>query len=248
MPQAETLSRFARRCLPMEKTSTKIEQDDVTRAGSSGAARSDLAAARARESIRGTLFGRRRLVKCGRFEVRRLVGHGGMGEVYEGWDPDLERTVALKVLGSDDSGEAGLRRRLVREAQSLARLRHSNIVGVYEVGEEASGRLFIAMEYVEGETLEQWLNSGPREIAEILSMFRKAGEGLVAAHAAGIVHRDFKPKNVMVSRSGEPRVVRRRGPLAPARNRGLLDTFVRIVGALDCGTLRGSPFGRRCGR
>ena len=94
----------------------------------------------------------------------------------------------------------------MREAQAVARLHHPNVVGIYDVG-AAGGRIFLAMELIEGETLSAWLSRCPRTVAEILRVFALAGRGLQAAHEAGIIHRDFKPQNVMVARDGSPRVM-----------------------------------------
>ncbi|MBV8756946.1 MAG: protein kinase [Deltaproteobacteria bacterium] len=136
----------------------------------------------------------------GRYRVERVLGVGGMGTVYAAFDPDLERRVALKLLNSGSTG-GELRARLLREARAMARLQHSNVVTVYEVGTEG-GRDYVAMELVEGETLKAWLEVATREPDAIVAAFVAAGQGLAAAHAAGIVHRDFKPHNVLRRRDG----------------------------------------------
>jgi predicted Ser/Thr protein kinase len=136
----------------------------------------------------------------GRYRLERALGEGGMGVVHAAFDPDLERRVALKVLRTTDvSGEA--RQRLLREARAMARLTHPNVVTVHEVG-SANGRDYVAMELVEGETLADWLRAKTRTQAEIIDVFRAAARGLAAAHAAGLVHRDFKPHNVLRRRDG----------------------------------------------
>jgi hypothetical protein len=136
----------------------------------------------------------------GRYRLERMLGEGGMGSVYAAFDPDLERRVALKVLRDAASGDQA-RQRLLREARAMARLTHANVVTVHEVG-SAGGRDYVAMELVDGETLAEWLRAEKRAEGEIVDMFRFAGRGLAAAHAAGLVHRDFKPHNVLRRRDG----------------------------------------------
>jgi hypothetical protein len=135
----------------------------------------------------------------GRYRIERTLGEGGMGVVHAAFDPDLERRVALKVLRKAEGDEA--RHRLLREARAMARLTHPNVVTVHEVG-SAHGRDYVAMELVEGETLDEWLTAQPRSPREIVAAFVAAGRGLAAAHAAGLVHRDFKPRNVLRRRDG----------------------------------------------
>jgi tetratricopeptide (TPR) repeat protein/predicted Ser/Thr protein kinase len=140
-----------------------------------------------------------------RFVVIALVGRGGMGEVYAAYDPELDRKVAIKLLRArGDTGEG--RTRLLREAQAIAKLQHPNVVVVYDVG-TFGDNVFIAMEFVEGRTLGGWMHAAPRSQKDILQVFQAAGRGLVAAHAAGLVHRDFKPDNVMVTNDGQVRVM-----------------------------------------
>src|SRR5215467_4444254 len=144
----------------------------------------------------------------GRYVVQRELGGGGMGTVYAAFDPELNRKVALKLVrpeaGKLDTNEG--RRRLLREAQAMAQLSHPNVIAVYDVGTFAD-QVFIAMEYVEGSTLTQWLAEHQRPWREIVNMFVQTGRGLAAAHAAGILHRDFKPDNVRVGNDGRPRVL-----------------------------------------
>jgi hypothetical protein len=143
----------------------------------------------------------------GRYEVRAWIGQGGMGHVYEGFDPELERKVALKVLrsrgtfGDDERSQ----KRLAREAKTMARLSNPHVVAVHDVGMFA-GRVFLVMELVEGTTLADWLGAKKRPWRDILAAFVAAGEGLAAAHEIGIVHRDFKPQNVLVGTDGTVRV------------------------------------------
>ncbi|MCA9701769.1 MAG: serine/threonine protein kinase, partial [Myxococcales bacterium] len=127
-----------------------------------------------------------------------------MGVVLVAYDPDLDRRVALKLL-KPQYGRVGLLLR--REAQALAKLTHPNVVAVHDVGEHR-GRVFVTMEYVEGQTLRRWLEQDPRpDWSEILRMFLAAGRGLAAAHAQGLIHRDFKPDNVMIGKDGRVRVM-----------------------------------------
>jgi tetratricopeptide (TPR) repeat protein len=139
----------------------------------------------------------------GHFQILREVGAGGMGVVYEAYDPDLDRKVAVKVVRDFQPGSpAG--RRLIDEAQAMARLAHPNVVAVYEVGTIVD-QVFVVMELVPGDTLAAWL-AKPRHWRDIVRALAQAGDGLVAAHAAGLVHGDFKPHNVLVDDSGRVRV------------------------------------------
>jgi len=140
----------------------------------------------------------------GRFELRERIGQGGMGVVYRATDKVLSRDVAIKVLGPG-AAAAERRLRLQREAQAMAALSHPNLVTVYEAGIDGD-ELFIAMEYVHGHTLSAWLSAAPRSWSEILKVMVAAGRGLEAANAAGIVHRDFKPSNVLVGNDGRVQV------------------------------------------
>ena len=141
--------------------------------------------------------------QIGRYLVIRSIAAGGMGEVVEAFDPELDRRVALKLLktgrGGDDS-----QARLLREAQAMARLSHANVVQIHDVGVQ-DDRVFLAMELVVGETLTRWLAT-PRSWREVVRVFVAAARGLAAAHRAGLVHRDFKPDNVLMGADGQPRV------------------------------------------
>jgi tetratricopeptide (TPR) repeat protein/predicted Ser/Thr protein kinase len=142
----------------------------------------------------------------GRFVVVGLVGRGGMGEVYAAYDPELDRKVAVKVVRPRMSSARDDHGRLLREAQAIAKLSHPNVVVVYDVG-TIDERVFIAMEFVEGKTIGDWLREEKRSRSQILDVFLKAGAGLVAAHRAGLMHRDFKPDNVMIGTDGQVRVM-----------------------------------------
>ncbi len=142
----------------------------------------------------------------GRYVVLSKLGAGGMGVVLAAYDPELDRKIALKLPKSLD--HSSTRTRLQREAQALAKLDHRNVVGVHDVGVH-EGQLFVAMEFVAGKNLGAWMAEvdRPRSWREVLSVFVEAGRGLVAAHEAGLVHRDFKPDNVMLGDDGRVRVM-----------------------------------------
>jgi eukaryotic-like serine/threonine-protein kinase len=136
----------------------------------------------------------------GRFLVLGRIGSGGMGVVYAAYDPDLDRRIALKLLrgGADHA-------RLLREAQAAAKLSHPNVVSVFDLG-VFEGRVYLAMEHVDGVTLAEWLR-GERAWQDIIEVFVQAGRGIAAAHDAGVIHRDFKPDNVLIGADGRARVV-----------------------------------------
>ena len=133
----------------------------------------------------------------GRYVVLDPIGEGGMGVVYAAYDPELDRRVALKLMPAGSGG------RMLREAQALARLAHPNVVAVHDVG-TTGDRVFLAMELVDGQTLAGWARAASRSWREVIDIFVAAGAGLAAAHRAGLVHRDFKPGNVLVGRDGPP--------------------------------------------
>jgi serine/threonine protein kinase len=142
--------------------------------------------------------------RVGRYALLRCIGRGGMGIVYAARDVELGREVAIKLLRPELSGPSD-DRRLTAEAQALARLSHPNVIAIFDVG-TYEGQRFIAMEYVPGQDLRRWLDA-PRHLEDLLRVFVGAGRGLHAAHAVGLVHRDFKPDNVLVGDDGRPRVL-----------------------------------------
>ncbi len=155
--------------------------------------------------MRAELFGGpQRPTMLGRYQVRERLGAGGMGVVHAAFDPKLERHVALKLLADDRVADVEAQRRFRDEGQVMARLSHPNVVPVFDVG-HARGLLFIAMELVQGQTLAQWARQ-PRPVEEIVRVFVAAGRGLAAAHRAGVVHRDFKPHNVLIGVGGRVQV------------------------------------------
>jgi eukaryotic-like serine/threonine-protein kinase len=144
-------------------------------------------------------------IELGQYVLLRELGRGAIGIVYAAYHEKLDRKLAIKLLNRARAGRPDLEARLRREARALARLSHPNVVQVYDVG-ELDGRVFVVMEFVEGRTLAEWMREN-HGIDEMLALFVAAGRGLAAAHAAGVVHRDFKPDNVIVGLDGRPRVL-----------------------------------------
>ena len=177
--------------------------------------------------------------QIGRYLVIRRLGAGAMGVVYAAYDPKLDRKVALKLLAElATEGTEDARQRLQREAQALAKLAHPNVVGVYDV-DTHDRHLYVAMEFVAGRTLGAWMRERPRSWRAVLELFVAAGRGLAAAHAAGLIHRDFKPENVMVDAAGHARVIDFGLALA-----GELDASSRDelgTRATSTGLIRGTP-------
>jgi tetratricopeptide (TPR) repeat protein/predicted Ser/Thr protein kinase len=177
----------------------------------------------------------------GRYLLIEPIGEGGMGVVYAAYDPKLDRRVALKFMRAAGSES---QTRLLREAHAMAKLSHPNVLPIYDVG-TFRGRVFLAIELVEGATLEDWLDEAPRTPREVIETFVDAARGLAAAHSADLVHRDFKPANVLVGKDGRVRVTdfglarADRGDSGEgeiARGSGPLDEQLTIAG-----TVMGTP-------
>ncbi len=157
----------------------------------------------------------------GRYVVLEYLGGGGMGVVYSAYDPELDRKIALKLLRAEaypDQARDEAQQRLLREAQALAKLSHPNVVAVHDLG-VTGGQVFIAMEHIDGLDLREWLEAQEPPWQRVVEVFLQAGEGLWAAHRAGLLHRDFKPANVLLGHDGRVKVadfgLARPGPAAP---------------------------------
>ncbi len=169
----------------------------------------------------------------GRLVILSELGKGGMGVVYAAHDPELDRKVALKMILGDRSRDADARLRLQREAQALAKLAHPNVVTVLDVGEH-HGQLWILMEFVQGQTLTAWLKEQAPTWRAVLEVFKPAARGVAAAHAAGLLHRDLKPDNIMVGSDGRVRVM----DFGLVRRDGDSETRARAAAASDASTAR----------
>src|SRR2546428_12623385 len=139
--------------------------------------------------------------KLGRYEIRSKIGEGGMGEVYLAQDSKLDRKVALKILPADVAAHRDRMSRFVQEAKTASALNHPNIITIYEI-EQMDSVHFIAIEFIDGETLRERMRNVPLKLGEVLDVAAQIASAVSAAHAAGIVHRDIKPENIMLRSDG----------------------------------------------
>src|SRR5262249_40050505 len=142
----------------------------------------------------------------GRYEIRSKIGEGGMGEVYLAEDTRLHRKVALKVLPADLASNRDRMRRFEQEAMAAAALNHPNIAHIYEI-DEHDATSFIAMEFIDGQTLRELIHGRQTDLAKFLRHMQHVADGLAKAHAVGIVHRDLKPDNIMITRDGHAKIL-----------------------------------------
>src|SRR4026209_816570 len=140
------------------------------------------------------------------YRIMEPIGAGGMGAVYKAYDTKLQRVVALKLPPSEYISQQDRRRRFFQEARAASALNHPHILTVYEVGEE-DGKPYIAMEYVEGETLREKIRARALKIRDSLDIAIQIAEGLAKAHEAGIIHRDLKPENLMIRQDGYAKIL-----------------------------------------
>lgn len=185
--------------------------------------------------------------RLGRFLLLRALGEGGMGTVFAAYDEQLDRKVAVKLLHPRGLEDGTQRQRVLREAQAMARVSHPHVIHVYEVGELGS-QIFIAMEYIDGMTLAERQERRQESWRAILDLYMQAGQGLLAAHRTGLVHRDFKPENVLVDKDGCARVAdfglaRLQGDTVPVLPLPMMSSSQPILASplTATGTISGTP-------
>src|SRR2546430_13738718 len=140
------------------------------------------------------------------YRIVSKIGAGGMGEVYLAQDTKLDRKVALKILPAEVAADRNRMNRFVQEAKAASALNHPNIITIHEIDQTDSAH-FIAMEFIDGETLRERLSGAPMNLSEVLDVAIQTSSAFSAAHAAGIVHRDLKPENIMLRRDGIVKVL-----------------------------------------
>lgn len=162
--------------------------------------------------------------RLGRYILLERIGQGGMGVVWAAYDPELDRRVAIKLLRVSPELGPDAQKRLLREAQAMAKLSHPNVLAVYDVG-VVEGSVFVAMELVKGKTMREWMRVTTRPVRDVLDVFIQAANGLQAAHSIGMVHRDFKPENVMIREDGRVLVM----DFGLARSEAIMETAGKVI-------------------
>ena len=192
--------------------------------------------------------------RLGNYEILDKLGEGGMGEVWRARDQRLQRMVAVKILPADVSNDPSRRARFEQEAHALGALNHPNIVAIYDVGND-DGRAYIVSELVEGESLRAMLDRGPVPVRKTIDLAGQIADGMAAAHALGIVHRDLKPENVMVTRSGQVKILdfglAKQAPASSGENTATLalsqpGTVLGTAGYMSPEQVRAQPVDARC--
>lgn len=232
-----------------DEPTVETKEDDTPPAAAEPAGSSQMLGASTwprRESMAGAVTLSKGQMKVDRYEIRRQLGSGGSSVVFEAYDPHMDRTIALKLVdvspipGHDATNPV---MRSVREAQALAQISHPNVVRVYEVAHEEN-MVRIAMELVDGQTLREWMAAErQRPWREVIRILVQAARGLSAAHKGGLVHRDFKPDNVLVTRTGDVRVLDFGLARAEARDMVDLEPSRRTLRAdvTQSGAILGTP-------